>query len=140
MLPHLLLGATFSLILLVGMLMHRPSVLGGAAAGGARPGVAADPALALSRPERLVLVLHPLGLICFLLIFSWALANDVFRSQRIKIDQVLGGVVLYLNIGLTFAVAYTLVEHLVARRVPAAAAGARLRCTRPTSPISASSP
>ena len=48
----------------------------------------------------------------------------MFRSQRIKIDQVLGGVVLYLNIGLTFAVAYTLVEHVVARCVPAAAAGA----------------
>ena len=57
-------------------------------------------------------MLHPLGLICFLLIISGALANDVFRSKRIKIDQVLGGVVLYLNIGLTFAVAYTLVEHL----------------------------
>ena len=36
----------------------------------------------------------------------------MFTSRRIKIDQVLGGVVLYLNIGLTFATIYTLVEQL----------------------------
>ena len=108
----MLLGATFSLILLVGMLMldlrsweGRVLVLLGLA-------LLPIQLWRYARPDELVLVLHPLGLICFLLILSWALANDVFRSRRIKIDQVLGGVVLYLNIGLTFAVAYTLVEHL----------------------------
>ena len=112
MLPHILLGATFSLILLVGMLMldlrsweGRLVVLLGLA-------LLPIQLWRFARPDGLVLVLHPLGLICFLLIISGALANDVFRSKRIKIDQVLGGVVLYLNIGLTFAVAYTLVAHL----------------------------
>ena len=112
MLPHFVLGATFSLILLVGMLMLDLRSRNGWLL--ALLGLALLPVQfwRYARPDELVLVLHPLGLICFLLIISGALANDVFRSKRIKIDQVLGGVVLYLNIGLTFAVAYTLVEQL----------------------------
>lgn len=62
-------------------------------------------------PGTLILVLHPLGTILFLILISWALADTLFRSQRITLDQVMGGVVLYLNVGLTFALAYTLVEH-----------------------------
>jgi voltage-gated potassium channel Kch len=112
MLPHILLGATFTLILLVGVLMLDLRSRNGRLL--ALLGLALLPVQLwrYARPNELVLVLHPLGLICFLLIISGALANDVFRSKRIKIDQVLGGVVLYLNIGLTFAVAYTLVEHV----------------------------
>jgi len=63
-------------------------------------------------PGPLILVLHPLGTILFLILVSWALADTLFRSQRISLQQVMGGVVLYLNIGLTFALAYTLVEHV----------------------------
>jgi voltage-gated potassium channel Kch len=63
-------------------------------------------------PSGLVLVLQPLGTILFLIVLSWALADTVFRSQRISIDQVLGGVVLYLNVGLTFTLAFTLIEHV----------------------------
>ncbi len=112
MLPHLLLGTTFSLIILVGMLMldlrsweGRVLVLVGLA-------ILPIQLWRYTRPGGLVEVLHPLGLIGFLLIVSAALANEVFRSRRVKIDHVLGGVVLYLNIGLTFAVIYTLVEHI----------------------------
>lgn len=64
-------------------------------------------------PGEIILVLHPLGTILFLILVSWALADTLFRSQRISLHQVMGGVVLYLNVGLTFALAYTLVEHLV---------------------------
>lgn len=64
-------------------------------------------------PGTLILVLHPLGTILFLILVSWALTDTLFRSQRISLQQVMGGVVLYLNVGLTFALAYTLVEHLV---------------------------
>ena len=54
-------------------------------------------------------------------------------------DQVLGGVVLYLNIGLTFAAIYTLVEQVSPGAFHAAAAGAAgRRCIPPTSSISAS--
>lgn len=111
-LPHPLLALTFTLILLIGMLS-----IGGRTPGGRlliAIGLVLLP-IQLWRyllPGAIVLVLHPLGLIGFLVMLSVALAGTVFRSQRIKIDQVLGGVVLYLNIGLTFAVTYTLVEHL----------------------------
>ena len=64
-------------------------------------------------PGPLILVLHPLGTILFLILVSWALADTLFRSQRMSLHQVMGGVVLYLNVGLTFALAYTLVEHVV---------------------------
>jgi hypothetical protein len=64
-------------------------------------------------PGPIILVFHPLGTILFLVLVSWALADTLFRSQRISLHQVMGGVVLYLNVGLTFALAYTLVEHLV---------------------------
>jgi hypothetical protein len=63
-------------------------------------------------PSALILVLQPLGTILFLILLSWALADTVFRSQRIAIDQVLGGVVLYLNVGLTFTLIFTLIEHV----------------------------
>ena len=64
-------------------------------------------------PDTLVLVIHPFGMICFLILLTSVLAISLFRSRRIKLDQVLGGVVLYLNIGLTFAVTYSLIEHLL---------------------------
>ncbi|MGD9508513.1 MAG: potassium channel family protein [Geminicoccaceae bacterium] len=64
-------------------------------------------------PGALILVLHPLGTILFLVLISWALTDTLFRSQRISLHQVMGGVVLYLNVGLTFALAYTLVEHVM---------------------------
>jgi hypothetical protein len=112
LLPHVLLGATFAVILVVGM-----AVLSFRSA--AERLMVVFGALLLPMqfwryavPNDLVLWLHPLGLLCFLVMLSWALARAVFRSERITMDQVLGGVVLYLNIGLTFAVAYTLVEHL----------------------------
>ena len=112
LLPHLLLGVTFTLILLAGMLVldlrHRAGRLLVLIGTMLLP-------IQLWRylwPGELVLVLHPIGLIAFLLVLSWALASKVFGSERIKLDQVLGGVVLYLNIGLTFAVAYTLIENL----------------------------
>jgi hypothetical protein len=112
-LPHSALGVTFALILVAGMLMldlrswtGRLLILFG---------VTLIPVQVWRyvQPGELVLVVHPLGLIAFLLVLSWALAGEVFRSERIKLDQVLGGVVLYLNIGLTFALAYTLIENLV---------------------------
>jgi hypothetical protein len=112
LLPHLLLGATFTLILLVGMLLLDLRSWKGRVL--LLAGMALMP-IQLWRylaPGELVLVLHPIGLLLFLLGISAALAGEVFRSKRIKLDQVLGGVVLYLNIGLTFAVAYTLVEHV----------------------------
>jgi hypothetical protein len=112
MLPHPLLAITFTLILIVGMwaLDRR-----------AWPGrlLLAIGAVLLPvqlwrylLPNAVVLVLHPVGLTCFLLVLSWALADTVFRSERIKMDQVLGGVVLYLNVGLTFATIYTLLDNL----------------------------
>ncbi len=112
MLPHLLLGATFTLILLAGMLMADLRTTRGR--------VILLLFLALLplqfwrylAPGELILALHPLGLIGFLLLISWALSGEVFGSSRVKIDHVLGGVALYLNIGLTFAVAYSLVAHL----------------------------
>ena len=83
----------------------------------------------MSGPTTSVLVLHLIGLICFLLLLSGVLAKAVFTSRRIKMDQVLGGVVLYLNIGLTFATIYTLLEQVApgafhARRPGAGAAAA----------------
>ena len=113
LLPHLLLGVTFSLILLAGMLVldlrsptGRVLILLGAS-------LLPIQIWRYAWPDELVLFIHPLGLIAFLLVLSWSLINEVFRSERIRLDQVLGGVVLYLNIGLTFAVAYTLVENTV---------------------------
>jgi Ion channel len=112
-LPHTALGVTFTMILVAGMLMldlrswtGRLLIL---------LGVTLIPVQVWRyvRPGELVLVIHPLGLIAFLLVLSWALASEVFRSERIKVDEVLGGVVLYLNIGLTFALAYTLIENMV---------------------------
>ena len=113
MLPHPLLGVTFSLILLAGMATMDDRAWAGRVMialglvllplqlwryAGPRPsGAGAAPLI---------------GLICFLLLLSWVLAKAVFTSRRIKMDQVLGGVVLYLNIGLTFATIYTLVEQL----------------------------
>ena len=111
-LPHPILALTFSLILLMGMLSTDRRALAGRLL--IVLGLALLP-LQLWRylaPGGVILIVHPIGLICFLLTLSWALAVTVFRSQRIKADQVLGGVVLYLNIGLTFAVAYSLVQHL----------------------------
>ena len=91
-------------------------------------------------PSALVLVLHPLGPILFLMLLSWALADAVFRSERIKMDQVLGGVVLYLNIGLTFAITYTPARATRAGSVPVCRSRCRSdRCIRPISSISASS-
>lgn len=111
-LPHPLLGLTFTLILLIGMFSTDRHTLDGKLL--LALGVVLLPLQVWRylQPGPLILVLHPLGLICFFVALSWALAGTVFRSQRIKADQVLGGVVLYLNIGLTFAVAYSLVEHL----------------------------
>lgn len=63
-------------------------------------------------PREVVLVLQPLGTILFLILLSWALADTVFRSHKIALNQVLGGVVLYLNVGITFGLAYTLLEHV----------------------------
>ena len=63
-------------------------------------------------PREVVLVLQPLGTILFLILLSWALADTVFRSQKIALNQILGGVVLYLNVGITFGLAYTLLEHV----------------------------
>lgn len=111
-LPHPLLGATFSLILIAGMLSIDNRVLMGRLIIGL--GIAMLP-VQLWRyllPDDLVLIVHPVGLICFMIALSAAVANTLFRSPRIKLDQVLGGVVLYLNIGLTFAIAYSLVEHV----------------------------
>lgn len=112
-LPHPLLGLTFSLILVVGML----SIDNHAWTGRLTIvlGLAMLP-VQLWRyllPDTLVLVIHPFGMICFLILLTSVLAISLFRSRRIKLDQVLGGVVLYLNIGLTFAVTYSLIEHLL---------------------------
>jgi hypothetical protein len=112
LLPHPLLAVTFTLILIVAMwaLDRR-----------AWPGrlLLAIGAVLLPvqlwrylLPNAVVLVLHPVGLLCFLLVLSWALADTVFRSEQVRMDQVLGGVVLYLNVGLTFATIYALLDHL----------------------------
>jgi hypothetical protein len=112
MLPHFLLGITFTLILLVGMLLldlrswrDRGLLLLGFS-------LLPIQVWRYVAPSDLLLALHPIGLLMFLLGISWVLAHDVFASRQVKMDQVLGGVILYLNIGLTFAVAYTLVEQL----------------------------
>ena len=105
LLPHPLLGVTFSLILLAGMatmddrawtgrliialgLVLLPLQIwryvrpddGGAGAAPDRPDLLPAAAVRACSPRR------------------------CSRSRRIKMDQVLGGVVLYLNIGLTFAI------------------------------------
>lgn len=111
-LPHPLLGLTFSLILIAGMISTDNRAWTGRLT--IVLGLAMLP-VQLWRyllPDSLVLVIHPTGLICFLVLLTGVLAISLFRSRRIKLDQVLGGVVLYLNIGLTFAVAYSLIEHL----------------------------
>jgi hypothetical protein len=111
-LPHPLLGLTFTLILLIGMFSTDRHTLDGKLLLALGAVLLPLQVWRYLLPDPLILILHPLGLIGFLVALSWALASTVFRSQRIKADQVLGGVVLYLNIGLTFAVAYSLVEHL----------------------------
>ena len=112
LLPHLLLGVTFSLILLAGMLVLDLRSNTGRLLIALGAILLPIQLWRYTRPGELVLVIHPLGLVGFLLVLSWALANEVFRSERIKLDQVLGGVVLYLNIGLTFAVTYALIENM----------------------------
>jgi hypothetical protein len=112
LLPHMLLWSTFTLIMVAGAAMTDLRLWRGRLLVAL---VAVMLPIQLWRyiaPNDLVLVLHPLGLICFLVMLSWALSVSVFASERIRIDQLLGGVVLYLNIGLTFAVAYSLVAHL----------------------------
>ena len=52
--------------------------------------------------------------------------------ERIKMDQVLGGVVLYLNIGLTFATTYTLFEQRGAGRLPVGRTACRCRPLHPS--------
>ena len=112
LLPHPLLGVTFSLILLAGMATMDDRAWAG------RVMIALGLVLLpvqiwrYVRPDAGVLLLHLCGLILFLLLLSGVLAKAVFTSWRIKMDQVLGGVVLYLNIGLTFATIYTLLEQV----------------------------
>ena len=110
--PHALLGVTFTLILIAGVVL---TDLRGIAGKLLLAVVAVMLPVQLWRyaaPNEFNLVVHPIGLILFLVLLSVGLARTVFRSERIGADQVLGGVVLYLNIGLTFAVVYALVSHL----------------------------
>jgi hypothetical protein len=113
LLPHPLLAATFSLIILAGIaaiddraLARRVLVL---------LGLVLLPLQfwRYAQAGDTVVLVHLCGLICYLVLLSASLAKAVFTSKRIKMDQVLGGVVLYLNIGLTFATIYALVEVLV---------------------------
>ena len=111
-LPHPLLGVTFSLILIVGMLGIDNRVWVGRLV--IALGLVMLP-IQLWRyvlPSEAVLVVHPIGLMLFMMLLSGVLAVSLFRSERIKLDQVLGGVVLYLNIGLTFAITYSVLEQL----------------------------
>lgn len=110
--PHMLLWTTFTLILLAGAVMTDLTQWRGRLLVGLVVVMLPIQLWRYLDPNDIVLVLHPLGLIVFLALLSWALAVSVFEAERIGIDQVLGGVVLYLNIGLTFAVAYSLVAHL----------------------------
>jgi hypothetical protein len=115
LLPHPLVGVTFTLILLAGMAAMDDRARAG------RIMIALGLILLplqtwrYLRPEAPIRVLHLCGLICFLLLLSSILARAVFTSRRIRMDEVLGGVVLYLNIGLTFAVIYTLLEQISPR-------------------------
>ncbi len=112
LLPHPLLAGTFSLILLAGMATMDDRAWAGRIM--IALGLVLLP-LQIWRyvwPDDGVLVAHLIGLICFLLLLSGVLAKAVFTAKRIKMDQVLGGVVLYLNIGLTFATIYTLLEQV----------------------------
>ena len=111
-LPHPLLGVTFSLILIVGMLGIDDRVWVGRLV--IALGLVMLP-IQLWRyvlPSEIILVVHPIGLMLFMMMLSGVLAISLFRSERIKLDQVLGGVVLYLNIGLTFAITYSVLEQL----------------------------
>ena len=110
--PHMLLWTTFTLILLAGAVMTDLTQWRGRLLVGLVVVMLPIQLWRYLDPTDIALVLHPLGLIVFLVLLSWALAVSVFEAERIGIDQVLGGVVLYLNIGLTFAVAYSLVAHL----------------------------
>ena len=111
-LPHPLLAVTFSLILVFSMVTSDARTRSGRVLIGLGAALLPMQAWRYLRPDPFILVLHPASLIVFLVALSWPLAGAVFRGPRIKMDQVLGGVVLYLNIGLTFALAYTLVEHV----------------------------
>ena len=114
-LPHPLLGITFSLILIVGMLGIDDRVWVGRLV--IALGLVMLP-IQLWRyvlPSEIILVVHPIGLMLFMMMLSGVLATSLFRSERIKLDQVLGGVVLYLNIGLTFAITYSVLEQLTQR-------------------------
>jgi hypothetical protein len=112
LLPHPLLAITFTLILIVGMWALDRRAWPGRLLLGIGAILLPVQLWRYLLPNAVVLVLHPVGLTCFLLVLSWALADTVFRSERIKMDQVLGGVVLYLNVGLTFATIYTLLDNL----------------------------
>ena len=110
--PHALLWVTFTLILIGGVTLTDLRGVGGRLLLGV---VAVMLPVQLWRyvaPNEFILVLHPIGLILFLVLLSLGLARTVFRSERVGTDQVLGGVVLYLNIGLTFAVIYSLLAHV----------------------------
>ena len=111
-LPYPLLAVTFSLILVFSMVASEARTRSGRVLISLGAALLPVQAWRYLRPDPFILVLHPASLIVFLVALSWPLAGAVFRGPRIKMDQVLGGVVLYLNIGLTFALAYTLVEHV----------------------------
>ena len=139
LLPHPLLGVTFTLILLAGMATMDDRAWAGRIM--IALGLVLLPLQTLALcfgPRHGVLVLHLCGLICFLLLLSGILAQAVFTSRRIKMDQVLGGVVLYLNIGLTFATIYTLLEQISPGAFHLPTRCRSRRCIRPISCISAS--
>ena len=109
---QVILPATFSLLLLAAMY---------AAIGGKRVRRGLLVLGALLVPLELwryvgasapVLLLHFFGMALFFVVVSLTLARAVFTSRTIRMDQVLGGVLLYLNIGLTFAFIYALLDHL----------------------------
>jgi voltage-gated potassium channel len=109
--PPVILPATFSLLLVAAMYAaagSRTTRRGTLVLGGLLVPLEVWRYLGASAP---VLMLHFLGMAVFFVIVSLTLARSVFSSRTIRMDEVLGGVLLYLNLGLTFAFIYALLDH-----------------------------